>query len=84
MHAVNLHGAISHEGRDLTAQLAAGACLTQTCMAETLYVQPENAQALCSFYCEGARQNGSMAVLVHILDRAVKVGLRFVAPQQML
>ena len=84
LFAVDLHGAISREGRDLTAQLAAGACLTQICRAEHEYLQSEKNTVLYNSCLEEARQNGSMAILTHILERAVKVGFPCIAFSQMI
>ena len=74
-HAVDLHGAINHRDGDLTAQMAAGACLIQICMAENL--DPEQDSVPDNQYLQEARQNGSIAALVHRLELAVKVGLSF-------
>ena len=73
IHAVDLFGAISQKEGDLTAQLAAGACLLQICMAENH--PSEQDSVLNNPSLEEARQNGSMAASVHALELAVKVRL---------
>ena len=68
----NQHAAIADEDMLLTARLAASACLTLICAAEAVYSQQDFPLHNPTF-SELAERRGSMAVVVHIMEQAVKV-----------
>ena len=77
--AVDLHRALSNSrDKQLPAQLAAGACLTQVCVAEAVYLESDQDSQRQRYYLTVTNHYGSMATLVHIMDRAIKVRLRAV------
>lgn len=72
-HAVNLHAVIIHTSEQVTAQLTAGACLTQLCKAEEEYYGAQPGLRMQNPYCRQARSDGCMPALVDVMDKAVQV-----------
>ena len=72
---VDLHEAIIATEGELSAQLAAGACLTYICVCEALSGDYEQDIVFPNLYCPLVRSNRSMAAVVHIIEQAVKVRL---------
>ena len=71
--AVHLHAAITRTSEHVTAQLTAGACLTQLCKAEVVYKQSNPGVRVRSLYCQQAMETGCMAALVGVMEQAVHV-----------
>lgn len=74
MPILDLHAACSRMDAPLRARLTAGACLTQLCRAEEVR-QHQPGLTVQINYHQQALSNSSMAVLVDVMEQAVKVSL---------
>ena len=73
LNKIAVHEVICHRSQNLTAQLAAGVCLTKLCAFEASYIRNVWNMPLQHFYCSESLESGAFGVILVQLEKTFQV-----------